>query len=68
MRFIPYFTEFKDEGREIAAFGQARLVHKLDGTLELVGGSRSDRIDAYEWISLFMHEAVITDKRPRGAG
>ena len=42
-------------------FGQARLVKKLDGKLELVGGTREDRTAAREWISLFFHEAVVTE-------
>jgi hypothetical protein len=59
MRFRNFFPEFKDEGETIAAFGQARLVKHLDGKMELKGGSKGDRIAAYEWISLFMHEAVV---------
>ena len=42
----------------IACFGQARLVAGGDGRVELVGGSASDQLEAREWISLFMHEAV----------
>jgi hypothetical protein len=42
----------------IACFGQARLIRKRDGHFELRGGSRHERNEAYEWISMFMHEAV----------
>lgn len=43
---------------DIARFGQASLVTGSDGRIELRGGSRSDRTEAKEWISLFMHDAV----------
>jgi hypothetical protein len=33
--------------------------------LELKGGSKEDRLAAYEWISLFWHEAVVGDDRGR---
>jgi hypothetical protein len=58
---MKFFPEFRDDGETIASFGQARLVKYLDGKLELKGGSRADRLEAYEWISLFMHEAVVRD-------
>ena len=43
----------------IACFGQARLVNGADGRVELQGGSDADRTDAKEWVSLFMHDAVL---------
>ena len=43
----------------IASFGQARLVARPDGRAELRGGSDSERTEAKEWISLFMHEAIL---------
>jgi len=43
----------------VACFGQARLLNRADGRMELQGGSEADRTDAKEWISLFMHEAVL---------
>ena len=51
----------KDEGEVLAYFGGARLVKKLDGRLELVGGDRGDRTAAREWISMFFHEAVVRE-------
>ena len=33
----------------------------LDGKLELRGGSKEDRQAAKEWISLFMHDAVVKE-------
>ena len=49
----------RDEGETIAVFGDARLVKKLDGKIELIGGSRGDRAAAREWCSLFLHEAAF---------
>jgi hypothetical protein len=43
----------------IARFGQAALIKQPDGTWQLKGGSREDRLSAREWISLFQHEAVV---------
>ena len=61
MRFRHFLPESGDEGREIATFGRARLVKKLDGSFELAGGSKDDQMEAREWLSLFMHEAVISE-------
>ena len=49
----------RDEGELIARFGTARLVKKLSGKIELIGGSADDRIAAKEWASLFLHEARV---------
>ena len=43
----------------IAEFGRAQLVRRLDGQYELRGGTAKDVTDAKEWISLFLHEAVL---------
>jgi len=43
----------------ITTFGQARLVRLADGSAELRGGHTQDQTAAKEWISLFMHEAVL---------
>lgn len=53
-----WFPDLINEAETIACFGKAKLVKKLDGTYELVGGSRNDRTAAREWISLFFHVAV----------
>lgn len=44
----------------IRQFGQAKLVKLPNGQHELVGGSDTDRADAFEWSSLFAHEIVFT--------
>ncbi len=61
MKLADYIRPFKDEGNIIAVFGQAQLVKFLDGKLELRGGSKEDRLAAKEWISLFMHTAVVKE-------
>ena len=43
----------------IANFGQAKLIRLPDGSTELRGGQAQDFTTAKEWISLFMHEAVL---------
>ena len=45
----------------VASWGEAKLVKHLDGKLELRGGSKEDRGEAREWISMFWHEAVVGD-------
>ena len=45
----------------IARFGEAALIQRPEGIHILAGGSRNDRSEAKEWISLFMHEIVIRD-------
>ncbi len=47
------------EGEVIARFGQAVLIRQRDGGWKLKGGSHDDRLSACEWISLFLHEAVV---------
>jgi hypothetical protein len=58
---MKFFPPYKDEGETIASFGEAKLIKFLDGRLELKGGSKEDRDAAHEWISLFMHEAVVRE-------
>ena len=48
-----------NSGQIIASFGSARLVRTFTGQYQLMGGTRDERSEATEWISLFMHEAVI---------
>ena len=54
------FSEQADTGEVIALFGDAKLVKTIDSKYELRGGSKGDRIAAQEWVSMFMHEMVLT--------
>ncbi|EEF63254.1 hypothetical protein [Pedosphaera parvula] len=45
--------------RLITTFGKAQLVARPNGAIELKGGMAGDKTAAKEWISLFMHEAVV---------
>ena len=47
----------RDDGELIASFGDARLVKKLNGKIELTGGTETDRAAAREWCSRFLHDA-----------
>lgn len=44
----------------IRQFGQAKLVKLPNGQHELVGGTDSDRANAFEWASFCAHEIVFT--------
>jgi hypothetical protein len=58
-----FFPEFgKSEGEVISSWGEAKLVKTLDGKYELRGGSKEDRQEAREWISMFMPDAVIRER------
>jgi hypothetical protein len=50
---------FFNQVNVIAQFGNAQLIKTPDGKWELRGGSTSDHIEAKEWISMFLHEAVV---------
>lgn len=43
----------------VARFGRAKLFSRADGRMELQGGSTSEQTEAKEWVSLFMHDAVL---------
>ncbi len=59
MKFNQLAWLTRDEGETIAVFGDARLVKKLSGKIELHGGSPDDRHAAREWCSMFLHEAAV---------
>jgi hypothetical protein len=48
-----------NQGQVIAMFGTAKLIKTFAGHYELLGGTRDERFEASEWISLFMHEAIV---------
>ena len=56
-----YYPPFKDEGELIASWGEARLIKYLDRKLVLRGGSKEDRTEAREWISMFLNDAVVRE-------
>jgi hypothetical protein len=60
MKNAHLFPEQADRGEVIALFGDAKLVKTIDSKYELRGGSKGDRTAAQEWISMFMHEMVLT--------
>jgi len=65
MKLNHVIPNFFHQDEIIAYFGQARLVKRLDTKFELRGGSVEDHTAAKEWISLFLHEAVLVPARAR---
>ena len=56
-----------DEGNPgilLTAFGEAPLMQHLDGRLELLGGTETDRQAALEWLARFLPEARLGHPRP----
>jgi hypothetical protein len=58
---LKFFPPYKDRGKVVTHFGQARLIKCLDSTMELQGGSVQDQAEAREWMPLFWHEAVVRE-------
>ena len=59
---IKHLQHPKNE-RLITTFGSGRLVRLADGSTRLRGGKPQDQTAAKEWISLFMHDLVLSDAR-----
>ena len=59
---LKFFPLFKDEGELVASWGEARLIKYLNGKVELKGGSKENRIEAREWISMFLNDAVVRER------
>ena len=45
----------------MASWGEARLINYLDGKLVLKEGSKEDLMEAREWISMFLNDAVVRE-------
>jgi len=65
MKLNPISWLLRDEGNLIVLFGNGRLVKRLNGKFQLLGGSGADRAEAKESCSLFVHEAVFVSLPPR---
>ena len=59
---LRFYPPFKDEGEVVASWGRAQLIKYLNRTLELKGGSKEDRVEAREWISMFSKEEVVLSR------
>jgi hypothetical protein len=53
-------TKLKIQPRVVASFGRANLVRTARASYELRGASEDDLTSAKEWVSLFMHEAILS--------
>jgi len=54
-------TKSKIQQHIVAAFGRALLVRTAPASYELHGASASDLTAAKEWVSMFLHEAVLSN-------
>ena len=52
-------TTLKIQPRIVATFGRASLVRIAGASYELRGASEDDLTAAKEWVSMFMHEALL---------
>lgn len=59
MKLLAIRAKYREKICLVAKFGTAHLVRRFNGVFELRGGTSEERTDACEWISLFMHEAVL---------
>ncbi len=50
----------KNHGYIVATFGGARLIEINKRRLKVSGGTVGERLEAIEWVSLFMPEAVVS--------
>jgi hypothetical protein len=64
MKLKQFITAITLRNETVARFGTARLVREPRGRFQLVGGTTEDRSAAREWASLFLHEAVLTERQP----
>jgi hypothetical protein len=64
MKAIFHGTGRTGKVRTVATFGDAQLVRNINGRYELRGGSATDHTEAMEWISIFLHEAVVSSPPP----
>lgn len=49
----------------IAIFGQAQLVKRLDGRLEIPGGADDDRSQGREWMEMFLESKAVGESGRR---
>ena len=46
----------------VAVFGEAKLVRR-DGVLRLMGGTMADRMEAMEWVMMFLPDEAVRMRR-----
>jgi hypothetical protein len=51
--------EVEEPVETLAFFGSGALVRTKAGRYEFRGGTRSERLEVQEWISLFAHDIVL---------
>ena len=54
MKNSPILRDHVKQTELIASFGAAKLVQRLDGKMQIQGGSEEDREAAREWVRQFL--------------
>ena len=67
MKLTQLIEVITQQTRTVARFGTARLIQMPSGRFLLVGGTKEERLAAREWTSLFLHEAVLSDREKLNA-
>jgi hypothetical protein len=67
MKLKQLIESIMQETKIVARFGTARLIQMPSGRFLLVGGTTEERLAAREWASLFLHEAVLSDREKLNA-
>jgi hypothetical protein len=64
LRMNDRMEQITDERRDgvVAEFGEARLT-RVKGRLHLCGGSMADRMEALEWVAMFLPDEVAGVRR-----
>lgn len=58
------YPDQPDPGTLLAGFGEARLMHYLDGRVEMVGGTDADRKVAFGWLARFCPDTRLGEPKP----
>jgi hypothetical protein len=57
----PFERDHVRQFEVVAVFGEAQLVKRLDGRLEILGGSEDARCQGWEWMEMFMKRKEVVD-------
>jgi len=63
MKLTQLIEAVMQQTKTVARFGTARLIQAPSGRFQLVGGTTEERLAAREWASMFLHEAVLGDRK-----
>ena len=66
MKQSPFVRDNVRQFEVVAVFGEAQIVKRLDGRLEILGGTDENRQKAREWIALFIKPVPSPDSTELG--